>query len=89
MRCVQNFVPNIEVEALLRLELDIDEEVRLPLVWLVATVFSAIWQLRLEKKQVQLFEVRAELEAKINLLRETRYSGSAIKLDELVENFFC
>ena len=89
LRCVQNFVPNIEVEALLRLELDIDEEVRLPLVWLVATVFSAVWQLRLEKKQVQLFEVRAELEAKINLLRETRYSGSAIKLDELVENFFC
>ena len=73
-RCLENFVPQIDVDAALRLEIAVEEDLELPLVWLTATVFLAIWKLRVDKSRVQLNEVSAQLEAKVNLLRETRFT---------------
>ena len=89
MRCLQSYNPNIDVKAVLRLEISVDEGLELPLVWLVATTFSALWKLRVDKTRATLFEIRSQLEAKINLLRETRFSNTATILDELVSNYFC
>ena len=50
IRCLQDFVPNIDVDAALRLEIDIEEEMELPLVWMMATVFQAIWRSELNLK---------------------------------------
>ena len=86
--CLQSFVPSLDVDAVLRLEIDVDEGLELPLVWLVAASFSALWKLRVEKTKTTLFEIRSQLEAKINLLRETRYSNAASILDELMSNYF-
>ena len=88
LRCLASYMPDVEVEAALRLEFVVEEDVELPLVWMLATVFLAIWKLRKEQSRVELYEVRATLEAKINLLRETRYSLSATVLDQFVDNFF-
>ena len=88
MRCLESVVPSIEVEAVLRLELGVEEDLELPVVWMISTVFSAIWKLRTDKSRVQLYKIRAQLEAKVNLLRETRFTNSAIVLDEFVVNFF-
>ena len=49
VRCLQSFVPSLDVDAVLRLEIDVDEGLELPLVWLVAASFSALWKLRMEK----------------------------------------
>ena len=88
VRCLQSYNPNIDVKAVLRLEISVDEGLELPLVWLVATTFSSLWKLRVEKTRATLFEIRSQLEAKINLLRETRFSNTATILDELVTNYF-
>ena len=85
---MQNYLPDLDAESALRLELNVEEELELPLVWLLASVFLAIWKLRVDKARVQLYEVRAQLEAKVNLLRETRFRNSAEILDQLVENYF-
>ena len=87
-RCLQNFVPDLDVESALRLELKVGEDLELPLVWLLATVFLSIWKLRVERSRVQLYEVRAQLEAKINLLRETRFRNATNLLDQFVDNYF-
>ena len=73
LECLRKFVPNIDVKSALCLEIDVEEDLELPLVWMLATVFSAIWKLRIAKTKILLFEVRSTLEAKINLLRETRF----------------
>ena len=87
MRCLRSFDENIQIEQVLRLELNVEEELELPLVWMLASVFLIVWDLRTTKSRVQLYEVRAQLEAKVNLLRETRHSSSAIKLDQLVDRY--
>ena len=88
LECLRKFVPNIDVKSALCLEIDVEEDLELPLVWMLATVFSAVWKLRIAKTKILLFEVRSTLEAKINLLRETRFSNAALKLDQIVDQFF-
>ena len=88
MECLRDFVPNVEVGSALRLELDVDDDMEHPLVWMLATVLQAVWSLRVAKSKIQLYDIRAQLEAKINLLRETRYSNSAPILDQLVVKYF-
>ena len=57
-----------------------DEDLELPLVWLIATIFNAMWKFRESKNKVEPYRVRAELEAKINLLRNTRFRNIAITI---------
>ena len=88
MRCLKDYVPNIEVGAALRLEINVEEDLELPLVWLMASVFLSVWKLRVDKARIQLYQVRAQMEANINLLRETRFSNEAVLLDQLVARYF-
>ena len=87
MECLQDHIPSIDVMSALCLEIQADEELELPLVWLLSTVFLSIWTLRISKSKVQLYKVRAQLEAKVNLLRETRFKTSASFLDLLVAKY--
>ena len=88
MSCVREFSPRVGIESALRLDFDVEEDMELPLVWLIATVSLEIWKLRVDKSRVQLYDVRAQLEAKINLLRETRFTSSTILLDQFDANYF-
>ena len=88
LEVVQGFAPRIDVQALLRLELHVDEDLELPLVWLIATIFNAMWKLRESKNKVEPYLVRAELEAKINLLRNTRFKTIVDRLDEFAITIF-
>ena len=63
--CLDTIVPALSAEALLRLEL--------PVVWLLATVLHTNWNLRQSSTRIRQHLVRSQLEAEINLLRETRY----------------
>ena len=42
MRCLRDYVPNMEVGAALRLEINVEEDLELPLVWLLASVFLSV-----------------------------------------------
>ena len=88
MSCVREFAPRVGIESALRMDFDVEDDIELPLVWLIATVSLEIWKLRVDKSRVQLYDVRSQLEAKINLLRETRFTSSTILLEQFVANYF-
>ena len=88
VQSVRGVVPGLQVESLLRLELNLDTDMQLPVVFLIATVLNAVWSLRVRGVRVQQYLVRSELEAKINLLRETRHQEAANKLSELAVTMF-
>ena len=48
MSCSRNCVPNLEVSSAFRLEIEVDEDMQLYLVWLVGIVCQAIWKLKIE-----------------------------------------
>jgi hypothetical protein len=65
--CLDTIVPGLQAEALLRLELPVDEDLELPFVWLLATVLRPIWNLRQSSIRIRQHLVRSELESEINV----------------------
>ena len=66
-------------------EQDGDEnQLRLPIVWIIAKTLDTIFTCRIEKKACTLFNSRAQLEASVMLLRKTRHGSAAEKLQTLV-----
>ena len=76
--------PSSTIDKLLQLELKVEGDDELALVWWLAAGFQALWDLRMAGKRVEPYLVRAQLEAKINLLRETTFTGAVPKLEGLL-----
>ena len=85
---LRQYQPNLSTAAALRLDLEVDEEMELPLVWLTAATLVSIWDQNKDSTRVQPHLTRSQLEAKVNLLRETRLSNMAILLKQLINNMF-
>ena len=64
---------------------DLPPDGELAAVYMVATGLKFIWEARLAKKQTSLFQVRAELEAKISMLRRTRHQGAGLRIQEMLD----
>ena len=79
---------DLAVEAALRLDITVEEEGELPLIWLVSATLLTIWEQRQLHLKVQPYLVRAQLEAKVNLLRETRLGNCSIILDQKIQLMF-
>ena len=79
MTSLRTYAPTLETESVLRLELEVDDDMELPLVWLIATVFHSIWKLRTEKSRSgPKWKPMSTSQLNVN---------SAILLDQIVENF--
>ena len=57
----------------------------LPLVWYTAEVLRRVWRRRRDGKQCNLFLIRAELEAEVNLVRHSRYGDMTAIIDLMME----
>ena len=83
---LQHLIPNLLPQQVVLLDLDVDEDHRLPLVYTIACVLSQIWECRKEKKPCHLNNIRAALEAGINIMRKSRHNQAAQKLMLLLKN---
>jgi hypothetical protein len=57
-------------------------------IWFTGHFLQNIWNARLEKKQVQLFTIRADLEARASILSETRFLNEAVLIREMIQHCF-
>ena len=81
------FLPFITMSKVLRLEYDVGDDLEFPCVWLSSAILLAIWDKRTSVTKIKTYEIRAEIEGKISLLRRTRYSNQADRLSLLCDNF--
>ena len=88
MELLRHHQPSLSNSAALRLELEVDEEVELPLVWIMAATLVSIWDQKKTKNRVIPHLTRSELEAKINILRETRLASMVNTLEEMIIRMF-
>ena len=77
-------VPNCSLEDIICLNLELANPASFPLIWSLSHVFSSVWQLRLSKKTVNLFHIRAEMEAKVNILRKSRLCEATHQIENLL-----
>ena len=82
----QQCLPDLTPEQVLRLELgpDLCDGDQLAVVCLLATGLVYIWETRVQKKAIHLYKMRAEVEAKISILRKSRYWASGNKMLDMM-----
>ena len=78
--------PSITPHQVLTLNFDAEESKELSLTWFTGQFLQNIWSARTKKKQPQLYTIRADLEAKISLLRETRFQNVCLQIEEMIQN---
>ena len=61
----------------------IEEELQFPIVWTTAAFLSTLWNIRMEKKTVELIKIKAEMEASCRLPRESRLTKTTEMLSQL------
>ena len=86
--CVQQVVPGLSPEAAVRLDFGISlpEEENFTALLILSTGLKYIWETRAAKKVVVKYKMRAEIEAKVTLLRKTKYKRVADR-SEILLNF--
>jgi hypothetical protein len=85
---ISTILPNITTRQLLLLDLELDDEKQFPVVWMVGNFLELVWSSRIEKRQVRLYTIRADLEARASLLKETRHSTHLEMITEMLQNNF-
>ena len=84
LRMTRSVVPSCSLEDITTLNIELSQDIKFPLIWIISTIFSLVWQLRLDKKSVPLYSIRAGLEAKIISLRKSRLSSSVSRIESLI-----
>ena len=87
-RSLSSLAPRISALQILTLSLDVDLTDEFPCVWLISHTLFFIWSSRVEKKLIRLFQIRADLEARASLLRETRVEENTAKIENLIKLCF-
>ena len=84
IRLLSEHLPVLPLENITTLNFDLDPDLLFPVVWLLSTALPLVWQLRQAKKTVKLFNIRADIEARVNLLRNSRLKDAATQIEELL-----
>ena len=81
---LKQVLPNVTPSQVTLLDLDLSQDLKLPITYLIASFLSQIWKCRISKKQCNLKTIRTNLEASIQVLRKTRHHQAATKLDDFL-----
>jgi hypothetical protein len=69
---LKKVIPNLTSTKILTLNFEPSEDFNFPIIWSIAHFLSSLWQLRVEKKKVELIKIRTDMEASCRLLRDSR-----------------
>ena len=72
LNCVNIHVNGMTDEGAVRLQFNTEDNYEMPVVWVLAVAWSYIWETRALGKKPELFNMRAQLEARVALLRKAR-----------------
>ena len=83
---LQRVLPSLTVDQLLLLQFpNMSESQELPLVFFSTAFLLEIWNRRLKKMKITLYEIRSTLEARCSLLRETRFQNVHECLGDIIK----
>ena len=94
LNCMKDQDNSVVAGDLTTLSINTTEAMELPATWLIATCLGYVWQERMAGRIARLIACRAELLAKLALLKSTKWKhytlhNSAVLLDEIINLHFC
>ena len=93
LACIASYCPGITPQDIVLLNIEVSESLELPLVWLMSSCMCIIWEQRVLGKIARLEVCRAELLAKLMLLRDTKWRhytlhNSVVLLEDMINLHF-
>ena len=77
-------MPDITMQEIITISYnDVQDELQFPLVWTTACFLSSLWNLRIQKQRVELIKIRADMEASVRILRESRLDNTVEILQQI------
>ena len=87
LSAVHVHLPDTSAAALLRLELaHLPEDLELPMFTFISIILLAIWEKRLSRSRILLYDIRATLEARCLLLRKNRFHNMVPNFVGIIDN---
>ena len=78
-------MPGLQAEDAIFLEFNVADSLELPIVWALTVAWISLWDLRKKRARPQLYLVRAQMEARITLLREcSRFANASATVDTII-----
>ena len=81
---LSNYQPNLTISKILTIDFEVEENLELPMVWTTSNFLSIIWDYRKDKRKCDLIRARADLEAKVSLLRKTKFKVAAETISQML-----
>ena len=83
----QGYIPELTAASLLRLELpSLEADTELSIVTFVSAVMMELWNKRMSKSRIQLYDIRATLKARCLLLRKSRSQSKFEALTNMINS---
>ena len=81
----RNADPTCSLTDIVTLNLSLSEPLAFPVIWTLSHALYLVWHLRFSKKTISRIIIRAELEARVNILRKSRLATAAERVEDLLE----
>ena len=88
LTCVRHVCPDINVKQVLLLQLNVADQLHLPLVTIISEGLKTIWNLRILSKSIEPFQVKAALETRASILSGiSKFKDDAVNMYRFFEKF--
>ena len=87
---LQRYQPGAEQRSIMTLDLELEPSLELPFTWVIGSCLHLIWSQR-ESRRVDLAKIRANLEARCRLLRESKaktWANAATLTEAIIDQIF-
>ena len=84
LRCLQTVAPNLAADQVFSFNFPMDKALNLPIMYIFSSFLYQVWACRLSKRTCNQANIRATMEAGIQIIRKSRYLASAYKIEEIL-----
>ena len=84
LKCMQAVAPNLQSKHLFTFNYNIDQDMRLPIMYIFSSVLLQFWTCRKVRRPCNILSIRASLEAGIQILRKSRHKQASDKLEQIL-----
>ena len=84
LKCLQTIAPNLEEDQIFSFNFDMEPDQCLPIMYIFSSLLHQVWTCRLSKKTCNQANIRATMEAGIQIIRKSRYLDAANKIEEIL-----
>ena len=84
LKCLQTIAPNLEASEVFSFNFPMERHLNLPVMYIFSSLLHQVWTCRLSNKTCSQTNIRATMEAGIQIIRKSRLFSAADRIEEIL-----